>query len=135
MHKAKILSLMLGGLFILGGCVTGADVAPKSETTGYDGNGMAVSEYMNTRRDVEVFSVDSKDFSMAKREPAIDHSIVQDSTVTIYNVENRQASVVKINEEVKIQSNGRWRSLSSMRNGRLDIGDVDSSNKNLTYNE
>tara|TARA_R110002124_G_scaffold64985_2_gene177774 strand:- start:593785 stop:594198 length:414 start_codon:yes stop_codon:yes gene_type:complete len=137
MRKAKILSLMLGGLFILGGCSTEfSDTRQSYHGYSYNEQSSTPSVSVNTQRDVEVFSIKPNEPTYDKRELAIDHSVVQNGAVTIYNVEERQPHrAVKIDNDVEVQNNGKWRSMSSKWNGRLDIGEVRYNNENRTFNE
>lgn len=129
MHKAGILSVCIIATFALGGCESTMQ-ALKS----YNVDGEIVTEDLNGRQAVEVYPIQPKDMSYVNFEPSIDHDVVQNEDVTVYDLENRNRSMSH-NKRVETQSKARWSTLISMWRGGLNIGPSLYDDEKKTYNE
>jgi|TARA_R110002126_G_scaffold13118_3_gene56587 PBP1b-binding outer membrane lipoprotein LpoB len=129
LHIARILSVSLVASFMLSGCVGG--MHPQSV---YGSNGKIIREDINTQRAVEVYDIAPKDTSYVNLEPRIDHDVVQNDDVEVYDLQQRNARMSH-SKRIETQSKERWTTLISMWRGGLNIGPSLYADEKKTYNE
>lgn len=111
-----------------------ACASQQNKTASYDNQGQIVSEDLNGRKAVEIYEIEPKDMSYVNFEPGVDHEVVQEDDVVVYDVLPREDRI-HTHERKDAHNTARWRTLLSMWRGGLNIGDSLYDNDNRDLNE
>ena len=131
--REVIMVRMLNRAFCVGlVCVLASCAGVKDAETSYSHDGQIVREDLNGAKAVEVYNIEPKDMSYVNFAPDIDHEIVQNDDVIVYEVPPRKGHMTRT-QRTETQKKERWHTLLSMWRGGLNIGSSlydDDSNYN-----